>query len=133
MAVERALDACPSVEVWSAGLREQWGGDPLAEDPGKLDSLRRFCEFTGQDPDALVAFCFLRKRDSGVRFASVARRAELAAKLRAWVEKLPASERRRASASVLSFLIHNGVMMNPGVARTTPDGAGPGDPPDQPA
>jgi hypothetical protein len=66
----------------------------FVEEFGKLESLAGFCAFTGQDPDALVAFCFLRKRVTGKRFASVARRAEL--------------------ADVLSFLIHNGVMMNPG-------------------
>lgn len=33
----------------------------------------------------LVAFCFLRKRDTGERFVSVARRAPLAEKPRAFV------------------------------------------------
>ncbi len=123
MALERALDAYPSVAVWREGLRAQWGGDPLGEDPGKLDSLAKFCEFTGQDPDALVAFCFLRKRATGERFVSVARRAELAAKLRDCIaaRALSSLEARRASADVLSFLIHNGVMMNAGFARATPD------------
>jgi len=122
MALERAQDAFASVAAWGAGLRAQWGGDPLAETPRKLESLADFCAFIALDPDALVAFCFLRKRDTGERFASVARRAELAAKLRACVAEraLEGTAARDFSADVLSFLIHNGVMMNPGVARAMP-------------
>ena len=71
-----SLDAFASVSTWRAGMAEQWGGDPLAEEPEKLDHLARFCAFAGLDPDALVSFCFLRKRDTGERFVSVARRAE---------------------------------------------------------
>jgi hypothetical protein len=124
MALERPLDAYSSVKTWRAGLRAQWGGDPLAEDPGKLETLASFCAFTGQDPDALVAFCFLRKRDSGERFASVVRRSELAAKLRDCVAEraLAGTPARRFSADVLSFLIHNGVMMSAAVARAAPTG-----------
>ena len=73
---------------------------------------------------ALVAFCFLRKRETKERFVSVARRGELAARLAAWVAErgLPARESRQLSADVLSFLIHNGVMMNAGIARGTAGG-----------
>ncbi len=135
MPLERAPDTFGSVAIWRAGLRAQWGGDPLAEEPSRLESLADFCVFAGQDPDALVAFCVLRKRDTGERFASAARRAELAAKLRAWVAErgLAGAAAPRASADVLSFLIHNGVMMNPGAAHTTPPPAGPTTPPGQPA
>jgi hypothetical protein len=116
MDLERASDTYASVAAWRAGLREQWGGDPLAEEPHKLASLERFCAFAGRNPDALVAFCFLRKRDSGERFASVARRAALAEELRAFAREsgLAGAEARRTSSDVLSFLIHNGVMMNAG-------------------
>ena len=135
MALERTLDAWRSVATWRAGLCAQWGGDPLAEDPQRLESLACFCAFTGQDPDALVAFCFLRRRATGERFASVSRRAELAAKLRACVEgrALSAAAARQLSADVLSFLIHNGVMMNPGFARATSGAPGSATPADQPA
>jgi hypothetical protein len=124
MELERASDTYASVATWRAGLREQWGGDPLAEEPHKLASLERFCAFAGQNPDALVAFCFLRKRDSGERFASVVRRSELAAKLRDCVAEraLAGTPARRFSADVLSFLIHNGVMMSAAVARAAPAG-----------
>jgi hypothetical protein len=126
MELEQAADTFASVAAWRAGLREQWGGDPLAEEPHKLASLERFCAFAGQTPDALVAFCLLRKRDSGERFASVVRRAELAEKLRAFLAAsgLAGTAARQASSDVLSFLIHNGVMMNPGCARPAPAPAG---------
>ena len=121
MALERALETYASVAAWRAGLCAQWGGDPLAEEPHKLESLDAFCAFTGQDPDALVAFCFLRKRETGERFVSVARRAELAETLRGFVEArgLTGRAARQLSVDVLSFLIHNGVMMNAGTARET--------------
>lgn len=124
MALDRALEAYASVASWRAGLQEQWGGDPLAEDPHRLESLAGFCAYTGLDPDALVAFCFLRKRETKERFVSVARRGELAARLAAWVAErgLPARESRQLSADVLSFLIHNGVMMNAGFTRGTAGG-----------
>jgi hypothetical protein len=101
-------------------------GDPLAEEPHKLDNLERFCAFAGQNPDTLVAFCFLRRRDSGERFASAVRRAELAEKLRAFLAEggLTGTAARQASSDVLSFLIHNGVMMNPACARPAPAPAG---------
>jgi hypothetical protein len=69
-------------------------------------SLERFCEFAGKDPDEILAFCFLRKRATGERFPSVKRREELAALVRAF---------RDASSDVLSFLIHGGVLVHPGM------------------
>jgi hypothetical protein len=109
--------AYASVESWAEGLRQQWGGDPLAEEPAKLASLERFCEFTGKDPDEVLAFCFLRKRATGERFLSVERRRQLAGQLRAFREAagLPEPEARRLTSDVLSFLIHGGVLIHPGM------------------
>ena len=61
--------------------------------------------------------CFLRKRASGERFPSVKRREELAEKLRAFREAsgLPEREARRLTSDVLSFLIHGGVLIHPGM------------------
>ena len=127
MELERATDTYATVGAWRAGLRQQWGGDPLREEPRKLESLERFCAFAGQNPDALVAFCFLRRRETGERFASVARRAALAETLRAFMAEcgLAGTAARQAASDVLSFLIHNGVMMNPGCARGSAAPAGP--------
>lgn len=102
-----------SVSAWAEGLRAQWGGDPLAEDPGKLATLESFCGFTGRDPDALVAFCFLRRKETGERFASKKRRAELLADLARFQESsgLRGTEARRVRSRIVSFLSHNGVMV----------------------
>jgi hypothetical protein len=115
--LEKPVEQHESVAAWSRGLREQWGGDPLAEDPAKIQTLAGFCEFAGMDPDELVAFCFLRKRDTGERFASAVRRKELGAKLREHRTALGLSgtPARKLVSDVLSFLIHNGVMMTPGM------------------
>ena len=117
MSLARAVREYDSVEAWSQGLREQWGGDPLAEEPDKLASLEAFCGFTGKDPDELVAFCFLRKKDSGERFGSVKRRQEMTALLKQFRAEsgLPRLEARRRQNDVLSFLIHNGVLISMGV------------------
>jgi len=108
------IESYASVVAWGAGLREQWGGgDPFAEDPEKLDSLARFCRYTEQDPDALLASCFLRRRATGERFASVKRREALLRQLDAWQADAGwrGLEARRRRNHVASFLSHNGVLL----------------------
>lgn len=109
---ERPIESYDSVAAWAGGLREQWGGDPFAEDPAKLTTLSEFCDFIATDPDALVAFCFLRKRATGERFASKQRREELLAKLKEFETAAGRGiEARRRRSHVVSFLSHNGVLM----------------------
>jgi hypothetical protein len=117
LGLPRPIEEYESVAGWRKGLADQWGGDPLAEEPEKLESLAAFCEFVGKDPDELLAFCFLRKKKTGERFASVKRRQEVAEQLRAWKAEsgLPATEARRRANDVLSFLIHGGVLMHAGM------------------
>ena len=117
MPLGKPIGQYASVEAWRRGLREHWGGDPLAEDPVKLETLAGFCESAGMDPDELVAFCFLRKRDTGERFASAKRRRELGQMLREQRSRLGlrGTPARKLVSDVLSFLIHNGVMMTPGM------------------
>ncbi len=101
-----------SVAVWSAGLQKQWGGDPLAEDPLKLQVLEAFCQLVGKDPDELVAFCFLRKRLTGEVFASKQRREELLLRLKEFESSAGRGvEARRRRSQVVSFLSHNGVLI----------------------
>jgi hypothetical protein len=117
MGLERPVEQYESVATWANGLREQWGGDPLAEEPEKLAALAAFCEFDGRDPDELLAFCFLRKKDTGARFASVKRREVLAEQVRAFrtASGLSGTEARRLASNLLSFFIHNGVQMHTGM------------------
>jgi hypothetical protein len=112
----RPIGEYESVRAWRSGLAEQWGGDPLADDPSKLDALGAFCELFEKDPDELVSFCFLRRRGTGERFASVKRREEIAARLRELRDRSEVSgvAGRKLVSDVLSFLIHNGVMMSAG-------------------
>ena len=114
MELERPIEQYESVASWAKGLREQWGGDPLAEEPEKLAALAAFCEFDGRDPDELLAFCFLRRKETGDRFASVKRREAIAEQLRAFrgASGLSGTEARRLSSNLLSFFIHNGVQMH---------------------
>ncbi len=117
MSLERPIEEYESVASWAKGLREQWGGDPLAEEPEKLETLASFCEFDGRDPDELLAFCFLRRKETGVRFASVKRRETVAQQLRAFqtASGLSGTAARRLVSTLLSFFIHNGVQMHSGM------------------
>lgn len=117
MPLSRPIDEYASVATWAEGLRSQWGGDPLAEEPEKRETLDAFCRFADRDPDELVAFCFLRRKATGERFGSVKRREALAEQLREFraASGLSGIKARRLVSDVLSFLIHNGVLINPGM------------------
>jgi len=117
MELGRPIGEYESVSTWAKGLREQWGGDPLAEEPEKLEGLEAFCRFDGRDPDELLAFCYLRKKDTGVRFVSVKRRDAVAEQVRAFrvASGLSGSEARRLTSNLLSFFIHNGIQMHTGM------------------
>ena len=117
MGLARPIEEYESVTTWAKGLREQWGGDPLAEEPEKLETLAAFCEFDGRDPDELLAYCFLRRKETGVRFASTKRREAVAEQLRAFraASGLSGTEARRLVSTLLSFFIHNGVQMHTGM------------------
>ncbi len=108
-----------SVATWREGLREQWGGDPLADEPGKLETLSEFCERIEKNPDELVAFCFLRRRETGEMFGSVKRREKVVELLQGFRAKSgrTGSAAQKLVNDVLSFLIHNGVLINPGMVQ----------------
>ncbi|HVR31028.1 MAG TPA: hypothetical protein VMS86_16015 [Thermoanaerobaculia bacterium] len=117
MTLARPLAEYESVQGWRTGLAQQWGGDPLAEDAEKLLALESFCAFVGKEPDELLAFCFLRRKATGERFGSVERREQVAAWLREWRAQsgLTGAAARKRVNDVLSFLIHGGVMIHPGM------------------
>jgi hypothetical protein len=106
------VESYASIATWAEGLRQQWGGDPFAEDASKLTALQTFCELIGKDPDELVEFCFLRKKATGERFASKQRREELLGKLKEFEAAAGRGvEARRRRSHVVSFLSHNGVLI----------------------
>src|SRR5690349_6938780 len=98
-----------SVKTWRRDLSEQWGGDPLAEEPERLAALERFCAFVGEDPDAIVARCFRIRKSDGERVISAKWRSHYAGKVKEFRDRN--ADAQRLAADVLSFLIHNGVML----------------------
>jgi hypothetical protein len=98
-----------SVKAWRRDLSEQWGGDPLSEEPERVTALERFCEFIGEDPDQIVERCFRVRKSDGQRVISAKWRAHYAGKVKEFRDRTPDSQ--RLAADVLSFLIHNGVMV----------------------
>lgn len=113
MPLAQPITSYTTVAAWANGLKAQWGGEPLAEDAPKLEALAAFCAFVEKDPDELVAFCFLRKKATGERFASKQRREEMLQKLRDFetASGLRGVEARRRRSHVISFLSHNGVLI----------------------
>lgn len=113
MFLTQPLDDFETVQAWSEALKVQWGGNPLEEDPEKRAALEAFCEYMGKTPDELCEFCFLRKRDTGVRFASKKRREELTGKVFQFVLESGSIgvEKRRLRSNVYSFFTHNGVLI----------------------
>jgi len=110
----RPIREYESIRDWDRALREQWGGDPLGEEPDKLATLTRFCEFSERDPDEWLAFCFLRKRATGARFGSTQRRKVLVEQIAAFRDTSGVSgpEARHLVNDLLSFFIHGGVLIN---------------------
>ena len=106
-ALDRPIAEYTSVGTWAAGLRQQWGGDPLAEEPEKLEALAAFCTFVGEDPDAIVRRCFRIRKSDGERVLSDKWRTHYADKIKAF----RAADGPRCAAAVLGFLIHNGILI----------------------
>ncbi len=75
------------------------------------DLLADFCHHIGTTPDELLAFCFLRRQDTGERFLNVRRRAVV----NSWLDELVAARGWTGKEAVVranvvrGFLIHNGV------------------------
>ena len=108
---ERSLEDYESVRTWRRDLSEQWGGDPIAEEPEKLRALTAFCEFTGDDPDTMVQRCFRVRKSDNERVISNKWRTHYAQKIKEFRDHGSTPEALRAGRDVLSFLIHNGVMV----------------------
>jgi hypothetical protein len=110
MAFEKPITEFDTVKTWGEGLRKQWGGDPLAEEPEMVEALRQFCDFVGEDPDSIVAKLFRIRKADGERVLSVKWRRHYADKVKEFRARV-GDEKQRRGADVLSFLIHNGVLI----------------------
>ena len=108
--LSRPLAEYQSVVTWGDGLRNQWGGDPLAEEPEKLQALEAFCAFVGEDPDTIVGHCFRVRKSDGERVLSTKWRTHYAEQIKAFRTQQSTDGPRRAAA-VLGFLIHNGILI----------------------
>jgi hypothetical protein len=106
-----------SVRTWLDGLRQHWGGDPLADDPERLPIMEAFCRYAGCDPDQIIRETTMFK--DGERRIRVKGRAKYAALIDAFQEQAEGSRFRKAKYgnTVRSFLIHNGVLLAQGMAR----------------
>ena len=110
VALRKPITEFDSVKGWAEGLRKQWGGDPLIEEPEMVDALVRFCDFVAEDPDAILGKLFRIRKADGERVLSVKWRTHYADKVKQFRAEQGADGQRRAS-DVLSFMIHNGVLI----------------------
>jgi hypothetical protein len=99
------------VRNWFAGAHHD--ELPEADQLRYLDALDGFLAGVGKDPDSLVAFCFLRKKDTGERFLSQKRRVEVNEMIDNWVRANGWSDKDavRMANVIRGFLIHNGVLI----------------------
>ena len=110
MALDKPIQSYETVTAWGEGLKKQWGDDLLAEEPEMVDALAKFCEFVGEDPDAIVGKLFRIRKADGERVLSVKWRSHYADKVKEFrAQAGPAGARE--GAAILSFMIHNGVLI----------------------
>ena len=101
----------PSVRTWAEGLRHQWGGDPLAEDPSMMRAVEEFCAFVEEDPDSIIGKLFRIRKSDGERVLSTKWRSHYAVKIKEFRSRIGGEQGQRRGAAVLSFMIHNGVLI----------------------
>ncbi len=109
--LDKPVTEYETVAMWKEGLSRQWGGDPLAEEPEKLEALAAFCAFVSEDPDAIVKRCFRIRKADGERVLSDKWRGHYAEKIKAFRVQNGSPDGPRRAAAVLSFLIHNGILI----------------------
>jgi hypothetical protein len=117
---EQHVDLLPlseytSVQTWIDGLRQHWGGDPVADDPDRLPALEAFCRYAGVNPDQIIQETTMLK--DGERRIRVKGRERYAALIDEWQATIEGSRIRKGKCGniVRSFLIHNGVLLAAGM------------------
>jgi hypothetical protein len=100
-----------TVERWFASARHDQAPDDVQERYQRIQG--DFCAHAGKSPDELVAFCFLRKKDTGERFPSVKRRETV----NGWIKEFAAGQPWEGKEAVVNanvirgFFIHNAVVI----------------------
>ncbi len=114
MALDQPIADYETVQTWRSGLSEQWGEEP--DMTVRTSALERFCEFTGKDPDVLIAEC-TREVESGKRIRIKARR-EFSEKIAGFQAASGGSarEQQKLGNTIRSFFIHNGIFMQAGLS-----------------
>lgn len=97
------------VDRWISNTTDD--GEPADHLKHRVDVLADFVDSIGKTPTELVAFCFLRKRDSGDRFVSTKRRTAVNEQIEAFVvERGWTGKEAVVNGNIVrSFLIHNGI------------------------
>ena len=115
MGAWKPMSEYETVKSWLAGLRQQWGTDPLQDDPGCLEDVERFCRFIDKDPEMMIKECFIRK--SGQKVISYKGRTFYYNKIAEFQDSIDEESRNkvRIGNHVRSFFIHNGVFMQSGM------------------
>jgi hypothetical protein len=80
------LESHASVKQWAASAGHHH--DPPEVREQRLRILVAFCAKVDKEPDELVAFCILRKKETGERFLSVKRRETI----NDWLEEFAAEQ-----------------------------------------
>jgi hypothetical protein len=102
-----------TVKQWLSAYGSHWNRSAEeAEQPRKLEVLRRYCEFAERDPDALVAN-LLRETPTGNKIWLKRRKVEMARidEFEATLADGDPRAGREAGNAVRSFFIHNGVAL----------------------
>ena len=103
------------MQTWLDGLRQHWGGDPIADDPERLPALEAFCRYANCDPDQIIKETTMIK--DGEKRIRVKGRERYAALIDEWQATVEGSRIRKGKFGnvVRSFLIHNGVLLAAGM------------------
>ncbi len=111
MALDKPIRDYEAVRSWADGLKKQWGDDILVEEPEMLVALEEFCAFVAEDPDAIIGKLFRIRKADNERVLSVKWRTHYADKVKEFRVRPGATDGMRQGTSVLSFMIHNGVLI----------------------
>ncbi len=99
-----------STRRWLSSRQDLWGASSNSD--ALIDTLTSFCQFAGKSPDEMIDDC-LRPGKTGETLTLRTRARRQYIEL---IEQFEAATRSRDQGNVArSFLIHNGIAMNPGI------------------